>query len=101
MKSLKKAVKENQSWCKTNRHLSIPEQYDALMRRIRGHFNYFGVNGNHRSLSKLRIKVERAWFRRLRRRSQRTRMTWERFRSIMKDFPRPPVKVYRNLWAAS
>ena len=101
VKSLKKAVKENQSWCKTNRHLSIPEQHAALTRRIRGHFNYFGVNGNHRSLSMLRVKVERAWFRWLRRRSQRTRMTWERFRSIMKDFPLPPVKVYKNLWAAS
>ena len=83
-----------------NRHLSIPEQHVALTRRIRGHFNYFGVNGNHRSLSMLRNKLERSWFRWLRRRSQRTRMTWERFRSIMKDFPLPPVKVYKNLWTA-
>lgn len=100
MKSLKKAVKENQSWCKANRHLSIPEQHAALTRCIQGHFNYFGVNGNHRSLSMLRIKVERAWFRWLRRRSQRTRLTWERFKSILKDFPLPPVKVYKNMWTA-
>jgi RNA-directed DNA polymerase len=98
--SLKKAIRENQSWCKANRHLSIPEQHVALTRRIRGHFNYFGVNGNHRSLSKLRNKVERAWFRWLRRRSQRTRMTWKRFNGILKEFPLPQVKVYRNLWAS-
>jgi group II intron reverse transcriptase/maturase len=99
-KSLQKAVREYQSWCKANRHLSIPEQHAALTRRIRGHFNYFGVNGNHRSLSMLRDKVERSWFRWLRRRSQRTRMTWERFKAILKALPLPPVKVYRNLWAA-
>ena len=100
-KSLQKAVKEYQSWCKTNRHLSIPEQHAALTRRIRGHFNYFGVNGNHRSLSMLRNKVERTWYRWLRRRSQRTRMTWERFNAILKELPLPPVRVYRNLWAAT
>jgi RNA-directed DNA polymerase len=99
-RSLQKAVKENQSWCKANRHLSIPEQHVALTRRIRGHFNYFGVNGNHRCLSMLRNKVERFWYRWLRRRSQRTRMTWERFKAILKDKPLPAVKVYRNLWAA-
>jgi RNA-directed DNA polymerase len=100
-KSLQKAVKENQSWCKANRHLSIPEQHAALTRRIRGHFNYFGVNGNHRSLSMLRNKVERTWYRWLRRRSQRTRMTWERFNAILKELPLPPVRVYRNLWTAT
>jgi RNA-directed DNA polymerase len=100
-KSLQKAVKEYQSWCKANRHLSIPEQHAALTRRIRGHFNYFGVNGNHRSLSMLRNKVERTWYRWLRRRSQRTRMTWERFNAILKELPLPPVRVYRNLWAAT
>ncbi len=55
-KSLQKAVREYQSWSKANRHLTIPEQHVALTRRIRGHFNYFRVNGNHRSLSMLREK---------------------------------------------
>ena len=100
-KSLRKAIISLQSWCKENRHLPIPEQHAALTRRIQGHFNYFGVNGNHRSLSMILYKVERAWFRWLRRRSQRTRMTWERFGSILRDLPFPRVKVYKNMWATS
>jgi RNA-directed DNA polymerase len=98
-KSLHKAITSLQAWCKENRHLPIPLQHAALTRRIRGHFNYFGVNGNSRSLAMVLIKVERSWFRWLRRRSQRTRMTWKRFRQILKELPLPPVKVYKNLWA--
>lgn len=98
-KSLHKAMTALQSWCKANRHLSIPEQHAALTRRLRGHFNYFGVNGNQRCLLMLLQKVERSWFRWLRRRSQRTRMTWKRFKGILKDLPLPRVKVYKNMWA--
>jgi len=100
-KSLHKAIISLQSWCKANRHMPIPEQHVALTRRIQGHFNYFGVNGNHRSLSMVLYKVERSWFRWLSRRSQRTRMTWKRFNGILRQMPLPRVRVYRNLWATS
>jgi group II intron reverse transcriptase/maturase len=99
-KSLRKAIVALQAWCKKNLHLPIPEQHAALTRRIQGHFNYFGVNGNHKSLATLKYKVERSWFRWLRRRSQRTRMTWKRFGQILKALPLPRVKVYRDLWAS-
>jgi hypothetical protein len=99
-KSLRKAIVALQDWCKANLHLSIPEQHKALTRRIQGHFNYFGVNGNHKSLGMLKYMVERSWFRWLRRRSQRTRLTWKRFGQILKALPLPKVKVYRNLWAS-
>ncbi|MCU0664890.1 MAG: reverse transcriptase domain-containing protein, partial [Myxococcota bacterium] len=99
-KSLRKAIVALQDWCKANRHLSIPEQHKALTRRVQGHFNYFGVNGNSSSLSALKYKVERSWFRWLRRRSQRTGLTWKRFGQILKALPLPKVKVYRNLWAS-
>ena len=38
-------------WCRRHRHEPVKVQHAALVRRIRGHFNYFGVNGNVRSLS--------------------------------------------------
>jgi RNA-directed DNA polymerase len=99
-KSLKKAIVALHAWCRDNRHLPIPEQHAALTRRIQGHFNYFGVNGNHKSLSALLYKVKCAWHRWLRRRSQRTRMTWDRFNRMLRELPLPEVRVHRNLWAA-
>jgi group II intron reverse transcriptase/maturase len=99
-KSRHKTITALQTWCKNNRHLSIPEQHAALTRRIRGHFNYFGVNDNQKSLSMFLHKVKRTWIRWLRRRSQRTRMTWKRFDRMLREMPLPKVKVYKNLWAA-
>jgi RNA-directed DNA polymerase len=99
-KSLRKAIVSLQKWCRTNRHQSIPLQHKALTLRIQGHFNYFGVNGNHRSMGIILKKVELCWIKWLRRRSQRTRMTFERFYEMLKAFPLPKVKVYRNLWAS-
>lgn len=81
-KSLRRAIISLQSWCKANRHMPIPEQHVALTRRIQGHYNYFGVNGNHRSLSMILYKVER-------------------FSGILQQLPLPKVRVYRNLWTTS
>jgi RNA-directed DNA polymerase len=99
-KSLHKAIVALQDWCRNNRHLPIPVQHAALARRILGHFNYFGVNGNTKALSLILYRVGRAWRDWLRRRSQRTRMTWERFNRMLREMPFPKVRVYRNLWAA-
>ena len=80
------------------RHRPIAEQHQALVRRIRGHYSYFGVNDNDRSLMQLRYLVERAWYKWLNRRSQRSRLTWERFRDVLRDFPLPKPRVYVDLW---
>ena len=70
-------------WCRTHRHQSIPAQHAALGRRLRGHYNYFGVNGNTRSLAILDKQAQRAWYKWLQRRSQRTRLTEERFVDLL------------------
>ena len=78
----------------------LPKQHIALTRRIQGHFNYFGVNDNQRSLSILVYHVRRAWYKWLTRRSQRSRLNWERFEDLNRDFPFPTPRVYVNLWAS-
>jgi hypothetical protein len=65
-------------WCRRHRHWSIQAQHAALHRRLRGHFNYFGVSGNYNSMMRLVEATKRAWYKGLRRRSQRPRLHWER-----------------------
>ena len=50
---LNRAIQNAADWCRGHRHLPVKEQHAGLVRRINGHFNYFGVNGNLRSLGKL------------------------------------------------
>lgn len=86
-------------WCQRHRHDPLKEQHAALVRRLRGHINYFGVNGNYRSLARLIGRVERVWLLALRRRSQRSHLTWERFRGYLKVFPLPPPTIRVQIWA--
>jgi group II intron reverse transcriptase/maturase len=86
-------------WCRSHRHLAVKEQHEALKSRIRGHFNYFGVNGNTRILEGIIYQAEKAWYYWLNRRSQRSRLNWERFRDLLRDFPLPEARVYVSMWS--
>jgi group II intron reverse transcriptase/maturase len=97
--SLRRAKKAIYDWCRRHRHLSIEEQHAALNRRLRGHFNYFGVSGNFRSLLRLVEATKRAWYKWLRRRSQRTRLNWERFTDLLRWWPLPRPRITVRIWS--
>lgn len=97
---LRRAIQSVAEWCRHHRHLPVPVQHAALTRRLVGHFNYFGVNGNYRSLTGLVRMTERVWFKWLRRRSQRTRLTWPRYARLLQRFPLPQPRITVRLWGA-
>jgi len=97
--SLRRAIQSVYDWCRRHRHLPVQVQRQALVRRVRGHFNYFGVSGNFRSLLYFAEAVRRAWYKWLCRRSQRNRLTWERYDELTKTrwlLPRPRIVV--KIW---
>ncbi len=98
--SLRRFIGSVYDWCRRHRHLSIAVQHKALRRRIQGHFNYFGVSGNFNSLLRVVEQVRRAWYKWLCRRSQRKRLTWERFADLLRDFPLPAPRITVRIWGA-
>ena len=95
---LRRALKALNDWCRHQMHQPLKVQHAALSRRIRGHYNYFGINGNTRALSYLLHQAERIWLRHLRRRSQRARLNWDRYKQYLKVFPLPKPKVHVQIW---
>jgi group II intron reverse transcriptase/maturase len=95
---LSKTVQTIYDLCRRQRHEPIAVQHKALVSRIRGHFGYFGVNENQKSLKSLVYWSKRAWHKWLNRRSQRSRLNWKRFLDLYKDYPFPNPKVYTNIW---
>jgi group II intron reverse transcriptase/maturase len=77
---------------KRRRHLPIPEQGRWLGSVVRGHLAYYAVPTNHRAVSAFRSQVGRHWYKALRRRSQRTRLNWERM-CRLRDVWLPPARV--------
>jgi len=59
-------------------HQRVAEVGKWLRSVVEGHNRYYGVPSNLLSLGSFRYHVGRYWYRTLRRRSQKTRLTWER-----------------------
>jgi RNA-directed DNA polymerase len=96
--SLRRAKQAIYDWCRRHRHQPVEAQHAALGRRLRGHFNYFGVNGNFPSLLRLVEATKRAWYKWLCRRSQRKRLTWERFTDLLRQRPLPRPRITVRIW---
>jgi RNA-directed DNA polymerase len=60
-------------------HGYIEDTRKWLQSVVRGYFQYHAIPGNEERLKAFRKDVLRLWLRQLRRRSQRSRWTWERF----------------------
>lgn len=101
MARLRRAITAVADWCRRHRHHPVKEQHAALKRRLTGHYNYFGVNGNLRSLSRLAWAAVAAWWKWLRRRSQKTSLTWERFRGLLERFSLPKPRIRVQVWKAT
>jgi group II intron reverse transcriptase/maturase len=73
-------------------HAPVPEVGRWLGAVLRGHFNYYGVPQNYAALETFRYHVFWLWWRTLRRRSQKTRLTWERMRRLVLRYL-PPARI--------
>jgi group II intron reverse transcriptase/maturase len=59
---------------------------------VRGYFQYHAIPGNWARLKAFRNGVLRIWYQTLRRRSQRSRLSWQRFREGLGSLL-PPVQI--------
>jgi group II intron reverse transcriptase/maturase len=64
------------------RHDPIPEMGAWLRTVVQGHINYYGVPTNSRALNLFRYRVGWHWYRALKRRSHKSRITAVRFRRL-------------------
>jgi group II intron reverse transcriptase/maturase len=95
---LQRAAKAIADWCRRNRHEKVEAQRRALSQRLQGHYNYFGVSGNFRCLLVVYEAARRAWFKWLCRRSQRKRLTWERYQEMLQRLPLPRPRIRVRIW---
>lgn len=95
---LRRSIQAIADWCRRHRHQPVKVQHAALTMRIQGHFNYFGVSGNFRSLLMLVEEMKWVWFKWLRRRSQRAHLTWGGFGELLKRFPLPRPRIAVRVW---
>jgi RNA-directed DNA polymerase len=93
----RRALKRVAEWCREHLHDEVRTQQEALARKLRGHFGYYGIVGNYEAIARFFFKVTEVWCKWLNRRSQRTSMTWPRMHRLMKRYPLPRPRIAHPL----
>jgi RNA-directed DNA polymerase len=91
-KRMHRRLREIREALRRLRQVPIDEQGKWLGAVMRGYYAYFAVPTNTSVLSAFRYHISIKWYRSLRRRSQRTRLNWQRMsRLIARFLPTPRV----------
>ena len=97
-KSLRRSRRELNQWLRFHRHLPIEDQHRMLSQKLRGHFSYYGITGNSRSLALFRWTAIRLWNKWLNRRSQRRAMPWDRMARYLARSPLPRAVAIHSIY---
>lgn len=96
-KKLKVKRQAMKAWLRTR----LTEPVDLTMQRLaaglRGHNNYYGVNGNLGAIQKFYDYAETMLYKMFNRRSQRKSMSYDKFRRIWHYYIKPP-KITKTIW---
>jgi RNA-directed DNA polymerase len=65
---------------------------------LQGHFNYYGVSGNSRSINVYGYHAAKVLLKWLNRRSQRPSVTWELFYQLLREGLLPKPRIIHNLY---
>lgn len=93
------ALSRMKAWLKAARQLPKKQFFETLKRKLIGHYNYYYVRGNSRSVWSFYsevIKYAKKW---LNRRSQRKSYNWDKFKRVLEytGIPRPKPTEKRRL----
>jgi hypothetical protein len=96
-----RSLRAIRAWCKQHRHDSLEAQWRALSSKVSGHYAYYGIAFNRRALSGFFYRASLAWWKALKRRSQRG-MSWAKMSAILERLPLPRPRLVRPLkWLRS
>jgi len=101
-KKLNQTITKMNRWLKQIRNqLLIKDIWQLLMLKLKGHYNYYGVSGNFKSINRYYRKTRALTFKWLNRRSQKKSWNWEGFAKYESSHPLPrPQLTYAiyNTW---
>ena len=95
---LTRSLKAIREWCAKHRHEPLPEQHQQLTRKLQGHYAYYGITGNGRSLNLFFLQATRAWKAWLSRRSQKAYLNWQKFNALLSRYRLPPPKIIHSIY---
>ena len=101
-KKFRMKCKEMNDWLRRIRsYKKAKEWWPVLQAKLRGHYQYYGVSGNMKSVLRFYTLTVRMTLKWLNRRSQRKSFSWESFYKYLDHYPLPKPKIVHNLYTLS
>jgi RNA-directed DNA polymerase len=94
-KRLRRSLKKVTAWCQKHRHDPVEKQQEALNRKLKGHYQYYGRPTNYRSLWEFYRSVRRIWKNWLNRRTRGYTLNWKEFEHLLRRFPLLAPRITR------
>lgn len=94
-----RALKAIRAWLAEHLHDPVRQQWEALKRKLQGHYGYYGITGNADAIGRFRTEVGILWKRALGRRSQRGNLNVKGFAAITARFPLPQATVVHSVYS--
>jgi RNA-directed DNA polymerase len=99
-KRLRRSLCGISRWCQRHRHDPVGAQWEALNRKLRGHYQYYGRPTNYRCLWQFFRSVRRIWRKWLNRRTRGKTLTWEIYAKLLSRHPLSRPRIHRS-WASA
>jgi hypothetical protein len=84
-------------WIKANRTQPTAQIMKTTAAKLRGHYAYYGVTDNSKSLQSFAYWVIQTLYKWLNRRGKRGCYTWEKFNKLLRLYPLPSPRIKVNL----
>ncbi|MBC8554806.1 MAG: group II intron reverse transcriptase/maturase [Candidatus Brocadiales bacterium] len=98
-KRFKSKLEKVKLWCRSNRHKGkLKAIWIRFCSKLRGHYQYYGVSFNTKSMEIFRQQAVKIYFKWMNRRSQRRSFDWDKFNLFIKEFPLPVIKIHHRLF---
>lgn len=98
-KKMTAKLKEMNLWLKGIRNIALVKDWWKILRaKLAGHYRYFGVSGNFRTIKKFHHLVVRMVYKWLNRRSQKKSFNWETFKEYLHRHELPQPKIYHDFY---
>ena len=75
-------------------HYPLRKQQAKINQVLQGHYAYYGLGGNMKSLDKMLHLTRRCWHKTLNKRGGKKLVTWEKFHALEQKFPLQKPRLY-------
>lgn len=86
-------------WLKYRMHAPVEETIKTLNKKLEGHYNYYGITDNIKSMQTFYYLTTKELFRVLRRRTQKNKLNWDEYKKILQFCPIATPRIKVNVYS--